>query len=545
MNDQERERAAQSIGRQLSRRTFLQRAGMGALALPSASALLAACSSSGGGGGGGPSTGGGGGSPKPGGHLIVARTADSLTMDKTAMFDNESIWIATNLYEMLYEAGPDGKTLVPWLATGHELSDDKLTWTFHLRPGVKFHSGQPLTADDVVFSLDEARGKDSAWGFIYTAVKDISAPDPETVVIQTEFPWAPLLADVALFGGGVVPKDYAGESKKDFYQHPVGTGPFMWDTWTKGNELRLKKNPAYWQEGKPYLDAISWNNVPDDNTRILQVKGGQAHIDEFPPWSAIDSLKGAQGVLVKLFPSSRTDFLSFNQKQQPFQDVHVRRAIAYALDRQAMVKAVLFGNGRVANSFLTPALFGYDANVQGPEYSVEKAKEELAQSSVPNGFKTTLQVGTGVVTENSLGQIIQQQLGAIGVHVDLKPVDPNAEFTNIQNFDYEMCFLYDTTDIIDPDELVNFSVAPSGGTYAFWTNYQNPQVDEWTKEAEHEFTVSKRQELYTKIQEQVAQDVPVAPLYYSPYAYAYSDKVQGFQVYPTGNYHAENIWLSG
>src|SRR5437773_3623567 len=162
MNGQERERAAQAIGRQLSRRRFLQRAGMSALAVPSASALLAACSSSGGGGGGGPSAGGGGGSPRPGGHLIVARTADSLTMDKTAMFDNESIWIATNLYEMLYEAGPDGKSLLPWLATSHELSSDQLTWTFHLRPGVTFHNGQPVTGADVVFSLDEARGKDSA-----------------------------------------------------------------------------------------------------------------------------------------------------------------------------------------------------------------------------------------------------------------------------------------------------------------------------------------------------------------------------------------------
>lgn len=544
MKADERARA-ELVRRELSRRMFLRRAGMGALALPSASALLAACSSDSGGGGGGSSGGGGGGgSPTPGGHLIVARTADSLTMDKTAMFDNESIWIATNIYEMLYEAGPDGKTLLPWLATGHELSDDQLTWTFHLRSGVTFHNGQPVTGADVVFSLDEARGKDSAWGFIYTAVKDVSAPDDQTVVVQTNFPWAPLLADVALFGGGVVPKDYAGASKKDFYQSPIGTGPFMWDQWSKGSELRLKKNPSYWQEGKPYLDAISWNNVPDDNTRILQVKGGQAHIDEFPPWSAIDSLKSTQGVVVKLFPSSRTDFLSFNQKQEPFQDAHVRRAIAYALDREAMVKAVLFGNGQVANSFLTPALFGYDENVHGPGYDVTKAKEELAQSTVPDGFETTLQVGTGVVVENSLAQIIQQELDAIGIKVTLKSVDPNAEFTNIQNFDYEMCFLYDTTDIIDPDELVNFSVAPSGGTYAFWTNYQEPQVDAWTKQAEQEFEPSQREALYTKIQEQVAQDVPIAPLYYSPYAYAYSDKVHGFEVYPTGNYHAENIWLS-
>ena len=118
----------------------------------------AACGSNGGGGGGG-TGGGGGGKPQSGGDVIIARTAESQSMDKTNVYDNESIWIATNLYEMLYEAGPDGKSLLPWLATGHEFSSDQLTWTFHLRPGVKFHNGQPLTGADVVFSLDEARGR--------------------------------------------------------------------------------------------------------------------------------------------------------------------------------------------------------------------------------------------------------------------------------------------------------------------------------------------------------------------------------------------------
>src|SRR5712691_749498 len=235
------------------------------------------------------SGGGGGNKPTPtagavhrGGDLIIARTADSQTMDKTQMFDNESIWIVTNLYEMLYEAAPDGKSLVPWLATGYDLSSDQLTWTFHLRPGVKFHNGAPLTAADVKFSLDDARSKDSAWGFIDAAIDQITAPTASTVVIHTKYPWAPLLADLALFGNGIIPKDYAGQTKEQFYQHPIGTGPFKWDHWTKGQELKLVKTPDYWQKGKPYLDSVTWTNVPDDNTRILQLKGGQAGVDEFP-----------------------------------------------------------------------------------------------------------------------------------------------------------------------------------------------------------------------------------------------------------------------
>jgi peptide/nickel transport system substrate-binding protein len=511
-------------------------------ALAAVALLLAACSGGGGNEKGGPSA---AGAVRRGGDLIVARTADSQTMDKTQMFDNESIWIVSNLYEMLYESASDGKTLVPWLATGYDLSSDQLTWTFHLRPGVKFHNGQPLTAADVKFSLDDARSKDSAWAFINAAVDDISTPDDATVVIQTKYPWAPLLADLALFGNGIIPKDYGGQTKEQFYQHPVGTGPFKWDHWTKGQELKLVKNPDYWQKGKPYLDSVTWTNVPDDNTRILQLKGGQAHINEFPPWSAVSSLQSQPGVVMKLFPSSRTDFLQFNLKRKPFGDVHVRRAIAFAIDRDAMIKAVLFGNGRRANSFLTPALFGYDPNVEGPQFDLAKAQQEMEQSSVPTGFKTTLMVGSGAVTENSLAQIVQQELQALHIDVTLRKVDVNAEFTNIQNFDYDIGFTYDTTDIIDPDELMAFSVGGlPGGTYSLWTNYNNPQVNGWIAEAARNFEKATRQDLYTKVQMQVAADAPLVPLYYSPYAYAFSDKLHGFLVFPTGNYHLENAWLS-
>src|SRR5437899_2789547 len=118
--------------------------------------LGAACSSNGGGGGGGSGGGGGGGKPQYGGDVVIARTAESQSMDKTNVFDNESIWIFEQIYEMLYTVTPDGKDVRPWLATSYELSSDQLTWTFHLRPGVKFSNGQPMTAADVKFSIDEA-----------------------------------------------------------------------------------------------------------------------------------------------------------------------------------------------------------------------------------------------------------------------------------------------------------------------------------------------------------------------------------------------------
>jgi peptide/nickel transport system substrate-binding protein len=502
-----------------------------------------ACSSSSG-GGDGSSGDGSSGKPQSGGDVVIARTAESQSMDKTNVFDNESIWIFEQIYEMLYEVTPDGKDVQPWLATSYELSSDQLNWTFHLRDGVKFSNGQPMTSADVKFSIDEASKADEGWGYINSAIKEITTPDESTVVITTKYPWSPLLADLSLFNNGIIPKDYAGKTAKEFYEAPIGTGPFVWDHWTKGQELKLLKNPDYWQQGKPYLDSVTWTTVGDDNTRILQLKGGQAQVDEFPPWSSVADLKATSGITMNLFPSTRTDYLLFNERVKPFDDVHVRRAISYALDRDSMVKAVLFGNGKSAYSFIAPNVPYHDTNAGGLQYDLDAAKQEMAQSTVPDGFSTNLLVGAGSVDENSIAQIIQQELQPLGIKITLDKTDPSDEFTKIQDFDYDMGFSYWTMDIADPDELVTFAVDPTSGAHSFFTDYNNKDVIDWTHAAEREFDTTKRTEYYDKIQQQASADAFMAYLFWSPYRYATTSKLHDFFVTPLGNYHMEDAWLS-
>jgi peptide/nickel transport system substrate-binding protein len=510
------------------------------IAMIAAAVLLFGC------GGGSSNSGGGGsqssGTPQKGGDLVIARTQESLGMDNTNVFDNESIWIFQQMYETLYTVSPDGKSVIPWLATSYDLSPDKLTYTFHLRQGVKFHNGQPMTSADVKFSIDKAKDPNTGWGFIDSAIKSVEAPDPQTVVITTKYKWAPLIADIALFNNAVLPKDYAGETAKQFYQHPIGTGPFKWDHWTHGQEIKLVRNDNYWQKGKPYLNSVTWTTVPADNTRELQLKGGQAQIDEFPAYSSIKELQNTPGVVMHLFPSTRTDYLCMNEKVKPFDDVHVRRAISYALDRNAVIQSVLFGNGKPANSFMPPQVPYYDPNSPGLQYDMDKAKQELAQSSVPNGFSFQLSVGSGVDQDQQIAQILQNSLKQLNIDVKLRQVDPSVQFAQQQKGDYEMTSAYWTMDIADPDELVSFAV---DGTTAksFFTWYNNPQVIDWTHQAQSTFDKGQRQQLYSEIQKQAAEDAFMVFEFYSPYRYATSDKVQGFQVYPTGNYHMEDVWL--
>jgi peptide/nickel transport system substrate-binding protein len=483
------------------------------------------------------------GAPARGGDLVIARTADSQSMNNTTVFDNESIWIFEQIFQTLYTVTPNGKGVQPMLATSYTVSADKKTYTFTLRSGVKFSTGQPMTSADVKFSIDQASAAAKGWGYINTAIKSVEAPTPSTVVVNLKYPWAPLLADLSLFSNGIVPANYGGKTETQFYNAPVGTGPFKWDYWHKGSALKLVRNPNYWEKGKPYLNSVTWTDVPSDNTRELQLKGGQAQVDEFPAWSTVGSLKTTPGVTMNLFNSTRTDYLAFNELRKPFQDVHVRRAISLAVDRAALVKAVLFGNGKPANSLFPPQVPYYQAATQGLQFDLTEAKAEMAKSSVPNGFSTTILVSSGFSDYLTIATILQSELKPLGINLKIQQLDPNTANTNQQSLKYDMTLTYWTMDIPDPDELATFGVDPNSGAKSFFTAYNNPTVVKATHDAEQTLSTSARQDLYNTVQSDSASDAFMAFLYNSPYAYATTSSVHGFYVTPLGNYHLENVWL--
>jgi len=506
--------------------------------------LIAACGSSGGSGGSSGGTGGSASGPVRGGNLTFAAVQDAQSMNATTVFDNNSIWIFEQIFQTLYTVTNDGKSVVPQLATSYKVSADKKTYTFTLRHGVKFSTGQPMTSADVKFSLDQNTKASQGWGFINTAIKSVSAPSPDTVAVHLKYPWAPLLADLSIFANGIVPANYGGETENQFYTHPVGTGPFKWDYWHKGSALRLVRNPLYWEQGKPYLNSITWTDVPNDNTRQLQLKGGQAQIDQFPAWSTVASLKATQGVNMHLFNSTQTNYMAFNELRKPFQDVHVRRAISLAINRNALVKAVLFGNGKPANSLFPPQVPFYQAATPGLQYNLAAAKQEMAKSSVPHGFSTTIVIPAGNSDYLTISTIVQSELKPLGIKIKVQQLDPNTENSQTQSLKYDTTLTLWTMDIADPDELATFAVDPKSGAKSFFTTYNNPQVIKDTHAAQRTLSTAQRQQYYNFVQSQSAKDAFMAFLYYSPYPYAATTNVHGFFVTPLGNMHMENVWLS-
>jgi peptide/nickel transport system substrate-binding protein len=531
---------------QLTRRNILKFgiAGVGGIGIAS---FLAAC---GGGSSGGSSAGasastssatGASAAAKPGGDVIIVRSQDSIGFDKTMVFSNASIWVYVQLWETLTIGSADGTKVEPWLAESWTQSADKLTWTFKLKQGVKFSDGSPLTSADVKFSLDEASTTKGGWEFINSAIAKITTPDASTVVIKTKYPWAPLLADLACPSNGILPNKYQGKAKAKFYTAPVGTGPFKWDTWSKGKSLKLVKNTNYWRKDAqgaalPFLDSVTWQVVPDDNTRNIMIQGNQAQLNENPPFSSIDSFKGQPNASVTLFPSTRTDYILMNEKRPFFADVNVRKAISYAIDRESLIKSVLFGHGTAANSLFMPTVPYYDKSTPGQTYDMTKAKAALAASKFPNGFSCTYSAGSGDSTDAAIAQVLQASLKTLGITMKITNVDPSALHDAQTNLNYDISHSYWTMDIADPDELVQYAVLPAGGGHSFNTNYSSKPAQDLAQQAEKEFDTVKRQDLYNQLQTVLANDAFLPPLFYQPLPYAMTKKVQGFFVKPTGLY---------
>jgi peptide/nickel transport system substrate-binding protein len=483
--------------------------------------------------------------PTTGGTLRFARSIAPTTLDPPNTIIAGDIYTLDKIFEPLYITSAAGK-LTPWLASAYTLSKDRKTYTFDLRPGVTFSDGKPLTPADVVFSLDRARtNKKGPLTFLDFAIKSTGASGGK-VVVRVSQPWAPLLSDVSAFSNAILPANFGGASEASFFANPIGTGPFTVSGFKpNAPSLTLQRNASYWQKGKPYLDAVTFLFVDDDNQRLLQLRGGQADVIDLVPPSQVAALKSNPNVRVLLSSSWQVDLLVFNEQDAHFADRNVRRAIQQAVDAQALAHASTFGTAKGGGSFFPPSLQYYSPKTKLLHHNLAAARAELAKSKYPNGFATELLIDGGVQKWRTFAQIIQNQLKPIGINVKIRALDHAAFEEAFQKFDYKMFIDYAINDISDPDEMASFELDyKNGGSSSYWSSYNSPAVTKLVRQAQSQFSGAKRAKLYAQIQNAVAQDAPFVPLDYPPYINAYSTKVKGFAVNPGGAYRLEDVWLA-
>ena len=481
--------------------------------------------------------------PVVGGSLSMSLAdSDATSFDPPVPPDNMSIWTMLMFYDQLLRPAPDGKSLEPGLATDWSASADGLTYTFHLRDAT-FHDGTPVTASDVAFCIDRAAHlQGGSWVFLFAAIDTIEAPDPKTVVFHLKSVWAPFEADIALFGASVFPKA-AYEAQGDaLFNKPIGSGPFIFDSWDKGNQIVVKKNPNYWDAGKPYLDQITFKVVPDSNSRLLQFQGGDLDIATSVPYNQIDALKSNPDYTYIENTVARIDYVAINVTRAPFDDKNLRQAMNYAVNKDAIIQNVLFGAAKPANTYL-PLMAFHDDSVPGYPYNLDKAKQLVAQSAGKDGFSGTLWTIAGDAVAAQVCQLVANDLSQIGGNISIQSEDGNANLDRVfKTHDFDFNIGYYTTDIIDPDELTGFAVASDGGNDAVGTGYKSDAVDALIHQAQKETDVAKRQDLYNQAQQMQSDDAPFIFLYYPGGRTVTSSKVKNFSILPTGNYRLWEVW---
>ena len=524
-----------------TRRDVLRVSALGAGVL-GAAPLLVACSS--GSSATTTSTLAAGGSPRAGGTLNFGRQTGPTQLDPANSIVEGDVYTLDKIFEPLYITSPKG-ALVPWLAQGHTVSRDGRTWTFALRPGVKFSDGKPVTPADVVFSIHRA-ATDSAGplSFLDFAIKSLKATGSRTVTVELTQPWAPFLSDISVFANAILPKDFGGQSESAFFANPIGTGPFVLKSFSKGGNAVLTRNKHYWQPGRPYLDEVNFSYIPEDTQRVEQLKGGEVDVISAVPPAQVAALRANPSLALKAFGSWAVDLLFFNERLAKYRDRHVRRAINHAINIPELAHVTTFGTAQPGNSFFPPSL-QYYAKVPTLEYSLSAARAELAKSAYPHGFSTSILVPSGNTQYVDAATIVQQALQPLKIDVSIQQKDNAAYTAAFEAFNYEAMINGATNDISDPDEMASFQVDfENGGSHSFWTYYNDPKAIALVRKAETQFNSAQRAALYAKIQAIVAQDAPYIALDYPPNIYAWQPRLQGFAVNPGGAYRLENVWLT-
>jgi peptide/nickel transport system substrate-binding protein len=487
------------------------------------------------------------GEPKSGGTLVFARNQEPDTLDPIGTTSNGAIFIINQVCDGLVQVG-DSPSPIPALAESWTTSEDGLTWTFTLREGAMFSDGTPVTAEDVKFSLDRWADPEvnASYAGIASAADSVTVVDPSTIQITLERPDGAFLDALAMFVASIVPQAAVEAMGEEFGRAPVCAGPFKVTGWEQGVAVDLSRNEHYWGPA-PYLDGVRFEYVPDDNTRLLRIENDEVDAVEDVPYAQVDRIDALDGISVASEPVMKWDAIWLNTSIPPLDDVNVRQALNYATPRQEILDAILAGSGTLANHIIARVKY-WDESVPGYEYDLDKAKELMAASSVPDGFTLELLTVAGDSVEQLMAEAIKEAWAEIGVDVQIEQVDIGSAFGRwLADPNVDMAATFPgsslSSDTLSDDNLVFVFMDPDGGLRSFGTYWGNPDVVDRLRQASASLDEEQRATLFAEAQALAMADAPAVPLFFTDARTALADDVKGFKTYPTGWWNLDEVWL--
>jgi peptide/nickel transport system substrate-binding protein len=468
--------------------------------------------------------------------LVMIIESSPANLDPRVGTDAQSERIDALLFDGLVNRD-EHFNLVPGLAERWEILDP-LTYIFHLRTGVRFSDGRPLTSRDVKWTFDSILSGAvlTPKAGSYRLVERVLAPDDSTVIFHLKEPYSPLLWNLSNPAIGIVP---AG-SGADFNQHLVGSGPFRLVRLEQDKEVVIERNPAYWG-APPKVERVRFAVVPDTTTRALELRKGSADLEINALTADMVATIEKQRQLDVIHSAGSTyAYLAFNLRDPILKDVRVRQAIAYAIDRGPMIHYLWRDMARPAASVLPPEHWAYDADVRTYAHDPARAGQLLDAAGYPerNGVRFHLTMKTS--TEEStrlMAAVLQQQLREAGIALDIRTFEFATFYSDVQKGAFQLFSLRWVGGNEDPDIFEHVfsskSFPPKRGNRGYYTN---PRVDELIDDARSTLDRERRKRDYDEIQRIVAEELPYVNLWYFDNVLVHSGRVRSVEVGSAGNY---------
>jgi peptide/nickel transport system substrate-binding protein len=475
------------------------------------------------------------------GELIIGKAEEAVGLDPAVVTASSSFDLIAVVYEQLVQFDENGEAQ-PMLAESWEIVEGDgavaspaadgatpaaaagPTYVFTLREGVTFHNGQPLTAEDVKFTFERIMNPDtgSAWTSQFEPVASIEAVDERTVAFHLTEPYGPFLATLSSNYASIVPND----DSIDLQTTMVGTGAFTLQEYTKDTQTILAANADYWGEGRPKLASVNYRILPDEAARVAAVRTGEIHLTTLVDPISVESASTSEGVQVITHDTTDYYLLGLNCKVAPFDDPKVRQALSMAIDRQAIVDSVFFGQGQVSGP-VVPTLGDWAVPVdQLPNYTVDtEAAQALLEEAGQGGLTFSITVGADRTEFVNIALVIQDQLKEIGVTVELDQVEWGTFIDKWIARDFQSFVSYNGSGN-DPDRALYPALYTDGSVNAF--QFSDPAVDELLDRGRSLSDREERKAVYQELEGMIAEQAPLIFISTRVGQFAARDTVQGF-----------------